>query len=58
MPMDARSDSGCFGFSANLTILPVSSAVMMPKRDASSIGTFMTEMVRSALFSLWQRSIS
>ena len=58
MPMDARLESGCLGFSVNLVMRPVPSAVMMPKREASSQGTGMTAMVRSASFFLCVASMS
>ena len=57
MPMDARFESGSAGFSVNLRIFSSSSVVRMPKRDASSQGTGMTAMVRSALWRLWLSSI-
>lgn len=55
--MEARLDFGSFGFSSNLVMTLFSSAVMMPKRDASSQGTSSTAMVQSALLSLWNSSI-
>ncbi len=58
MPMEARFESGFLGFSVNLVMRPSSSAVMMPKREASSQGTGMTAMVRSALFFLCVASMS
>ena len=57
MPIDALVLSGFAGFSVNFVILPSSSAVMIPKREASSIGTSMTAMVQSAFFFLWKSSI-
>ena len=58
MPMEARFESGFSGFSVNFTMRPSSgSAVMMPKRLASSHGTGMTETVRSALCWMWLSSI-
>ena len=35
-----------------------SSTFMMPKREASSMGTSITEMVQAAWVCLWWRSIS
>ena len=48
--MDALLLSGIFGFSSNSVILPSSSVFIMPKREASAIGTVKTAMVASALF--------
>ena len=48
MPMEALLLFGCFGFSSNETILPVSSVFMMPNRCASSIGTRSTAIVAAA----------
>ena len=56
--MEARFESGFLGFSENLVMRPSSSAVRMPKREASSQGTGMTAIVRSALFFLWVSSMS
>ena len=58
MPMLARSLSGSFGFSVNFTMEPSSPSVMMPKRLASAMGTWITAMVQSALFFLWTASMS
>ena len=52
MPIDALVDVGFLGFSSNLKMVPSSSALMMPKRLASSIGTSMTLMVQAAFFAL------
>ena len=55
--MEARLDSGFLGFSWKRVMVPSSSAVMMPKRLASSQGTSITAMVQSALWALWNSSI-
>ena len=57
MPMEARLLLGSLGFSSNLVMVPSASAVIMPKRLASSQGTSITAMVQSAPFSLWKSSI-
>ena len=48
---------GLFGFSWKSTILPVSSAVMTPKEEASSMGTGMAATVQSAFCRMWKSSI-
>ena len=53
MPIEASVDFGSFGFSVKSVILPVSSQVMMPKREASERGTSMTAMVLSASLAMW-----
>ena len=57
MPIEARLESGCLGFSVNFCTESSSFLVMMPKRLASAHSTGMTEMVRSALLALWLSTI-
>ena len=57
MPIEASVDLGFLGFSSNSRILPVLSAVIIPKRLASSIGTFITAIVQSASFLICSSSI-
>ena len=48
---------GFLGFSSNSYITSFSSAFMMPNLEASSMGTFMTEMVQSAWAALCTSSM-
>ena len=57
MPMEALVLFGFFGFSSNSYIVPSGRVFMIPKRDASAIGTSRTAMVQSASFCSWKRSI-
>ncbi len=48
---------GFVGFSWKSTMRPVSSAVITPKEDASSMGTGMAATVQSAFCRMWKSSI-
>jgi len=48
---------GFFGFSWKSIIRPFSSAVMMPKFSASSMGMGMAATVQSAFCAVWKSSI-
>ena len=50
--------SGFGGFSSNFVMRMSPSTLITPKRDASSMGTWITETVSAALFFLWKVSIS
>ena len=56
--MEARLLLGSLGFSANSVIMSSSLMLMMPKREASSQGTSMTEMVQAAPAALWRATMS
>ena len=58
MPMEARSDLGSFGFSANSFMYPSSPVARMPKREAYSMETCITEMVQAASCLTCSRSMS
>ena len=57
MPMLARLLFGWAGFSSNSLIKPSGPTFMMPKREASSIDTWMTEIVQAAPACSCARSI-
>ena len=55
--MDARLLLGSAGFSSKDSMTLSGPAFMMPKRWASSQGTWRTAMVAAAFFWRWKRSI-
>ena len=55
--MEARLLLGFLGFSSNSKIWVSGLVFMMPKREASSIGTSITAMVQSASIFSWCSSI-